>query len=249
MPLLEETLKKQGMWLFRWRSYLPLIMLPLLFVIAKDTESIEKHFGENAGNIWEAFCFIISLCGLFIRCITIGYAPRGTSGRNTLYHRADVLNTTGAYSICRNPLYLGNFLMILGVALFTEVWWFVVIFGVLFFIYYERIILSEEAFLKEKFGESYINWAHQTPVFFPKFQHWKPNSLSFSFKNVLKKECHGLYGLSAAYFLLDILTGFSIHKKLTINKGWGTLFVITSIFFIIIKILKKRTSLFHAEGR
>ncbi|MGB8874133.1 MAG: hypothetical protein WCC75_12145, partial [Desulfobaccales bacterium] len=45
-----------------------------------------------------------------------GLPPRGTSGRNTQGQVAETLNTTGIYSLVRNPLYLGNFLIWLGLS-------------------------------------------------------------------------------------------------------------------------------------
>ncbi|MGC9453013.1 MAG: methyltransferase family protein, partial [Oceanipulchritudo sp.] len=51
----------------------------------------------------------------------------GTSGRNTKQQVAYSLNTTGFYSVVRNPLYLGNFFMYLGIALFTHHWWLVLV--------------------------------------------------------------------------------------------------------------------------
>lgn len=52
------------------------------------------------------------------------------------------------YSIVRNPLYLGNFLMVLRVVLVLRVWWLSLLYLLVFTIYYERIIFAEEMFLK-----------------------------------------------------------------------------------------------------
>lgn len=49
------------------------------------------------------------------------------------------------YSIVRNPLYFGNLLIAIGLALLPGVWWLLLIVGLAFFIYYERIIAAEEA--------------------------------------------------------------------------------------------------------
>lgn len=48
---------------------------------------------------------------------TIGQVPKGTSGRNTSQQVADTLSTDGVYSVVRHPLYLGNFLMCMGVSM------------------------------------------------------------------------------------------------------------------------------------
>jgi len=50
------------------------------------------------------------------------------------------------YSMVRNPLYLGNFFMGLAPVLFMHTWWLCVIYVLAFILYYERIIVKEEAF-------------------------------------------------------------------------------------------------------
>lgn len=140
---MREEFQKQGSWLFRWRSYFPLVFLPILIVALKDSDFLESIFGDMIEDIWEISCLTISFISLFIRCLTIGYVPKGTSGRNTKQQKADVLNTTGMYSIVRHPLYLGNFLIMLGVVMFTQVWWVILIAILSFWLYYERIIFTE----------------------------------------------------------------------------------------------------------
>ena len=67
--------------------------------------------------------FGIALIGQLIRIITIGlvYIVRG--GRNRRVY-ADDLVTTGIFSHCRNPLYVGNILILvgLGVGIWDGVW-------------------------------------------------------------------------------------------------------------------------------
>lgn len=92
--------------------------------------------------------------------ITVGYTPKKTSGRNTKKGQvADYLNTKGMYSIVRNPLYLGNFFMGLGIFLFLCIWWVEFIYTLVFMLYYERIIFAEEQFLVKKFKQQYMEWA------------------------------------------------------------------------------------------
>ena len=139
---LQEELKTQGDFLFKNRSYLPLIFLVVgIMVFAyKEYNEIETP------NTWleesyEYVCLFVSLFGLLIRIITVGHTPKGTSGRNTKEGQlADELNTTGIYSLVRHPLYLGNFFMWLGVAMLTENVWFTVAFLLLYAFYYERIM-------------------------------------------------------------------------------------------------------------
>ena len=101
---LREHFEDSGHWLFRWRSYLPLVGLAVILLALREYEY--PGHSETLDHLWEAVCLFVSFAGLAIRSYTIGHTPKGTSGRNTKHQVADRLNTTGAYSLVRNPLYL-----------------------------------------------------------------------------------------------------------------------------------------------
>src|SRR5688500_12554162 len=106
---LHDTMVKHGHTMFRYRSYLPLLIAGPLLVAMKESIYWESVVGDGLEDVWVFLCFLLSLFGLWIRAKTVGHVPGGTSGRNTASQRAHHLNTTGLYSIVRNPLYLGNF--------------------------------------------------------------------------------------------------------------------------------------------
>lgn len=148
---LRQELETQGSWLFRYRSFLPLIVI--FIGLAVFIETNWNRSASECSPYYEIICLLISMFGLGIRIYTVGFTPKNTSGRNTKAGQvADELNTTGIYSIVRNPLYLGNFFMWFGLALFTENVWFIISFILSYWIYYERIVFAEEQFLERKFG-------------------------------------------------------------------------------------------------
>ncbi|HRS53931.1 MAG TPA: DUF1295 domain-containing protein [Bacteroidales bacterium] len=118
MGLYEEFVRT-GNFLFKNRSFIPLF----LYVIATIAIIISPFEICTFNNVWwSMLCFAISIFGLIIRALTIGYTPAGTSGRNTKEGQiAETLNTTGMYSIVRHPLYLGNFIMWLGLILYIAI--------------------------------------------------------------------------------------------------------------------------------
>jgi protein-S-isoprenylcysteine O-methyltransferase Ste14 len=156
MPLAEEF-ENQGTWLFRWRGFLPLVLIPLLLVALRHFRWPLDSFALH--EAWEFACLGLSILGLAIRVMTVGYAPAKTSGRNTKRQVAAQLNTTGMYSIVRHPLYLGNFLIGFGVVLVQMVWWLPVLYILLFWLYYERIMFAEEAFFSSAICREYKEWA------------------------------------------------------------------------------------------
>ena len=76
---LRDEFEKSGNWLFRWRSYLPLIMLGLLLISIRDFKYIGNS--HSLDMFWEVACLLVALFGLGIRIYTIGHVPKGTSGR------------------------------------------------------------------------------------------------------------------------------------------------------------------------
>lgn len=246
---LRESIEQQGNWLFRWRSYLPLLGIPILLIALKNSDWIEKVFGDSASTLWGIISVSVSFLGCCIRFVTAGYVSGGTSGRNTKTQVADSLNTTGIYSIVRNPLYLGNFIIILGLVLFIQVWWFALITWLGFWIYYERIIFAEEEFLRKKFGDVFLDWAKKTPAFFPKLGNWKKPFLPFSTRTALRREFPTFFATTVSFFVLAASSDLITEKKLKINAAWAAVFGIGLMIYLVLYLLKKKTRILHVPGR
>lgn len=226
---------------------MPLLVVPLVLAALKDADYIERIAGEFYEELWNGFCVIISFFGLVVRSITVGHAPGGTSGRNTKEQKAAVLNTTGMYSITRHPLYFGNFLMMIGIAMFLGVWWLPALAILIFWLYYERIMIAEEEFLRNRFGDHYLNWANRTPAFIPIFRNWQKPDLPFSLKTVLAREYSGIMVLTTSFSLLDNLEDIFLDN--TVDWPWIIVFVVGSMGYLTLRLLKKRTTLLYIEGR
>src|SRR5438093_1407553 len=81
----------------------------------------------------------------------LGQVPDGTSGQNEKL-MATTLNTAGPYALTRNPLYLGNLGITLGLCLLAHDPWLLGIAMALFAVQYRAIIAAEEQFLRQRFG-------------------------------------------------------------------------------------------------
>ncbi len=244
---LREEFEGEGNWLFRWRSYLPLVLLVLVLVVMEDFTYLGNS--TTLDTVWEVFCVLVSSVGLAVRAFTIGYAPRGTSGRNTAGQMAEVLNTTGIYSIVRHPLYVGNFIMWLGLSLFPHLWWLTVIYVLAFWLYYERIMYAEEHFLRGKFGEPYDAWAAKTPPFIPNVKLWKPPDLPFSFRNVLRREYNGFFAMIVTFFVLEVRGDLAVEGRLMVETGWLILLGVSFVVWIVLRTLKRSSVVLDVEGR
>ena len=149
----------------------------------------------------------------------------------------------------RNPLYFGNFFMFLGVTLFVRLWWVSVICGLAFWLYYERIILAEEAFLKEKYGKDYVDYTNDIPAFIPNFNNWKPPSLPFSFRHIVKREYSAFFAMIASFSVLEFVGDYMVTGKIIIDNVWLCLFLCGFAVYITLRTLKKKTKILHVEGR
>ena len=244
---ISEHFSHIGPFFFRWRGYLFLLLLPIILLsFIGFSYPLSSHIFDL---VWEIGCFLISLLGLSVRVLTIGTVPRGTSGRRTSKRKADVLNTTGMYSIVRHPLYLGNYLMVLGVSLFPRTWFLPIIVSLAFILHYERVIFSEEEYLESKFGDEFRAWAAKVPIIIPRFKNYQPPKLSFSWKAALRREFYGLFGIIGIFFVLDIIGDLIVNKKIGFDPLWTPLFIIGLVFFLTMEILKKKTRLLKVNGR
>ena len=249
---LQEEFEKQGNWLFKYRSSLPLIILLIGTVLYLRTEIYPETFileGTPYEIYFETFCLLTSLFGLAIRIYTVGHTSKNTSGRNTSEGQvAETLNTTGIYSIVRHPLYLGNFFMWLGPAMLTGQFWFVAAFILFYRIYYERIMFAEEQFLRRKFETLYTDWAQKVPAFLPSFRNFVNPDFPFSWKKVIKKEKNGLLAVFIIFCFFDI-AGELIENRTKFSYFLIAGCIISFLSYVVLKYLKKQTNVLDEAGR
>ena len=133
--------------------------------------------------------------------------------------------------------------------MFLRVWWVSVIYALVFWLYYERIIMAEESFLSNKFGEVYKDYLNRTPAFIPDFSKWQPPVLSFSLRNVLKREYPGLFGVVVAFTVLEFVGNYIVKGSVVFDPVWTAMFIFGLLVYITLRTLKKKTRLLHVEGR
>lgn len=248
MALLEE-LERQGNWLFRYRSILPTILIaPCLALFIYPLLCKQNIVSLQVLNFTLLQCFIISCIGLAIRVFTVGYTSENTSGRNTTEQVAASVNRTGIYSIIRHPLYVGNYFMWLGLAMIPNNYWFAIVFSLVFWLYYERIMFAEEQFLRGKFGNTYAEWADNVPLVIPNFKNYVKPNLPFSWRKVLKKEKDGLCATCFLLMLFQVLYQILVFHRI---KDWMliVIFAVVFVIYYILRILKYKTNLLNEEGR
>jgi hypothetical protein len=114
-----------------------------------------------------------------------------------------VLATGGPYAHTRNPLYLGSTLMAAGIALAAATPWAALAVAVYFLVFYPAAIRGEAAFLAERFGPAYAEWASAVPAFFPRLTPGGPRGSRFSWPRVrANREWRTLLAVPLALALL-----------------------------------------------
>ncbi|MCB0514694.1 MAG: isoprenylcysteine carboxylmethyltransferase family protein [Chitinophagales bacterium] len=137
-------------------------------------------------------CYIgwcIALIGQIIRWLTVGlkYIIRG--GKNRQVYAEDLV-TDGIFAHVRNPLYVGNLLIILGLAFISNSLPYLLVVVPFFIFAYNAIVRAEENFLRNKFGTAYNEYTQNTARWFPNLQGIGETlgSMEFNWKRLIVKE-------------------------------------------------------------
>jgi protein-S-isoprenylcysteine O-methyltransferase Ste14 len=184
-----------GHFLFRYRNGL----FPLAFVLLVwKGQPIFAHDLTAAG-----VGFGVALLGQVLRALTIGLAYIIRGGKNRQVH-AEGLVTAGLFSHCRNPLYVGNLLILAGVGLVANSLLFLAI-GMPFFLFaYRAIIAAEEDYLRQKFGPEFDDYCARVNRFLPNFFGLGETlrSMEFNWQRLIVKEYGSAFAWVAGGLLL-----------------------------------------------
>lgn len=230
---LADQLPATGERLFRRRSVLPLVLLPLFAL----TYFTERPFHPQPWW-WTGVCAAVSLAGLLVRVYVKGTAPSGTSERSTTSIRAAQLNTRGAYSLVRHPLYTANTLIALGLTMMSPEWLFPIVALLMHLLYFERIAMAEERFLASTFGPEFQEWSARVPALVPRrFDTFIPASFSWA---RAASEVHALMAIGAGFFVAVVLQDSLWTRRLTISAPALAIVFVPAIPFLLYVAAKKR---------
>jgi protein-S-isoprenylcysteine O-methyltransferase Ste14 len=245
--MLVQQMRRTGIWLFRRRGYLPLTLAPFA---GWSLWPFSYPGGSHALDVaWELGCFAPSLAGLGVRVATVGCAPRGTSARSARRIGADALNTAGMCSVVRHPLYLANFVVFAGVLLFIRSWWLILGGSLAYWLYYERIMIAEGAFLLERHGRRFAEWAARTPAVVPRARLWRAPDLAFSGRSAIRREYTTLFLIVCVFTVVEVAGEYVVTGQLEFDPLWRAIFGAGLLVYVLVRALKKHTRLLDVEGR
>lgn len=227
-----------GDFFFRWRSYLPLLLVPIVYVAISRTQY--RFASHTADLMWEISTLTLAVAGFALRAWTVGTAAPGTSGRNTRRQKATTLNTTGPYSMVRHPLYLANWLIVLALALFPHTWLAPPVVASIAAGYYACIAKREEAFLRQQFGTRFEEWAARVPAFIPRVSLYVSARRTFDLSVVGRREFYGLAVILVTPLPIEMIEHLVEHGALALDPIWVTAALVGAATFIVARTLKRQ---------
>lgn len=226
---------KIGNFLFHYRNGLfPLVYVLLFF---------KSHPVMTDYRLAALLGFMVALTGQLLRVVTIGleYIIRGGRDRQVY---AEKLVQGGMFAHCRNPLYVGNFVILMGVGIASNSILFLGI-GIPFFAFaYWAIIAAEESYLRNKFGKEFDDYCARVNRLIPSFSGIGRmlRGMRFNWRRLITAEYGSAYIWLAAITLVTLKNVWLNGQYHIGHPGvWSlwTLFVIVTLAYAIARFVKK----------
>jgi Phospholipid methyltransferase len=142
----------------------------------------------------------------------------------------------------RHPLYVANGIIVIGLALFMHGVIAPVVVTVLTVVYYACIAWREEQFLLERFGPSFREWAKRVPAMVPAVGRYVPAARPFQWSVAIRREFYAATLILVAPFFLDMAEDFQDTGRLVFDPVWTVTATVGVVLFVILRYLKKHTS-------
>lgn len=189
---------RTGRFFFKYRDLLfPLVFLPLALLVPPRAPGVVDVVLSVLG-------LLVVFGGQGLRSLVIGLAYIRRGGKNKEVY-ADELVQDGIFAHSRNPLYLGNLLIVCGLALLHG--GLALLLGALpfFLIAYLTIVAAEEAYLRDRFGAPYEDYCRRVPRFRVRLAGLSKtvHGMRFQWRRLARKE-YGTF-FSTASAVLGIL--------------------------------------------
>ncbi|MGQ0647131.1 MAG: methyltransferase family protein [Gemmatimonadaceae bacterium] len=194
LPANPAWLVSLGNFFFKVRDGLfPVVLIGLLLLTTPTIPSGSVRVARALDIVG----VLVAMAGQLLRIAVIGYRYIVRGGRNRQVY-AEGLVTSGFFGLSRNPLYVGNLLILAGLLI---IWNSPMMYavGVPFFLLgYRAIVAAEEAYLGRNYGAEYASYAQRVPRWWPRLGGIGPatEGMTFNWRRVVLKE----YG-SAAYWM------------------------------------------------
>ncbi len=235
-----------GRFLFRYRDFL----FPLLLGLPAFLTRPRPLLGDWRLDAWlDALGFLVALSGQALRAAVIGleYIERG--GRNKRVY-ASRLVTGGLFAHSRNPLYLGNLLIVAGLCLVHAGPWVLAIALPGFVLAYHAIMREEERFLAGEFGAEYEEYRRRVPRLRLRLAGLRSTvrSMPFRWKRLVRKEYGTTFAWLTAFLALlawERVTAAGREAAEPALRTLAAVWLALGLLYLTARALKKTGRLGH----
>ena len=234
-------LARAGHFLFKSRD----LLLPLvLLLIGLGTWPRIVRGDMRVDHMTDVIGLLVALTGQALRALVIGlvYITRGGQNRQVW---ANSLVDGGMFAHSRNPLYVGNLFIILGLAIVHNGWAMYLVALPVFLFFYTAIVLAEEEYLHARFGEAYTEYRRRVPRWLPSLRGLGQtiSSGDFDWLKVLRKEYGTPFAWLSGFLLLLIWEHQSPSAQpiSEVEQGWiAAIWITLAIIYMTVRTMKLR---------
>jgi protein-S-isoprenylcysteine O-methyltransferase Ste14 len=140
--------------LFRFRN--PIAALPIAYALFST-----RWEWEDTTLMW-SIAIALAMLGVMLRAWATCHCLYASGMKKTLA-------VTGPYAYVRNPLYVGNILIILGAVVASELEWLLPIAFLWALAVYSAVAAYEGRVMLAKFGDAWVRYRDTTPAWIPSF--------------------------------------------------------------------------------
>jgi protein-S-isoprenylcysteine O-methyltransferase Ste14 len=237
-----KTMVAIGNFLFKTRNWLFPAFILVVFLPFRPMDWPEKV----------AIAIAVVAAGLFIRASVVGFAYIKRGGLKKKVY-ADNLVTDGIFGVVRNPLYVGNVLIYIGLFIMHGHPVTMAVGIVSFLFAYQCIVLAEEHFLRGKFGPGFDDYCADVPRWLPRLGRLKSatEGMRFNFQRTVFYEytavANGVMLLTATWAYDEWNKAGADHRAILVRVAW-----VVGISIVVVGLIagyKKRADLLRLIGR
>ena len=191
-----------GNFFFRYRNAL----FPVVFVLVVPFMQPRLMFNNSTLDRLLATCgALVALAGEFIRLVTIGYEYIERGGKEGKVYASHLVEG-GVYALTRNPMYVGNALIAIGMTMIAGSPLVYSIVLPFFLFVYQAIVSAEEGYLRGRFGKAYDQYCARVNRFLPALHHVRGMlcGMRYDWRRAVRKELSTIAGLLIGFILLPI---------------------------------------------
>jgi len=234
-------LVRSGRFFFKYRN----VLFPLVFVPVALGTKPRMLFGDARLSAWLQIAGLaLIVLGQSLRSLVIGLSHIQRGGRKKQIH-APALLEQGVFAHSRNPLYVGNILILTGIAIVHNgVWMYVALLPFFFFVY-ASMVAAEESYLRQQFGAQYARYCEHVPRFLPDLTGIRATfaASTFDWRRLVRLEHAPAFASATAVIVILVWAqiserGFDAARAQVRSLAivWAALF----LAYVSVRVLKKR---------